>query len=153
MRAVRQINGVGIWSGQLRYGDAGEVAEAAAELEALGYSALWIPDIGGDVFGAVERLMRATASATIATGILNLWMHPPGEAAEAHDRLTRTYGDRFLVGIGVSHPPLIDADEPGRRQHRRAAAGHRPPDTPRKCMPAHRAGRGMFRALETWVHP
>jgi probable F420-dependent oxidoreductase len=98
----------------LRYGDAGEVAEAATELEELGYSALWIPDVGGDVFGAVERLMQATTSETISTGILNLWKHSAEETAEAHDRLTRTYGDRFLVGIGVSHAALIDADDPGR---------------------------------------
>ncbi len=111
---MREISGVGIWSGQLRYGDPGEVAEAAAELEALGYAALWIPDVGGDVFGAVEHLLKATTSAAIATGILNLWMHSAEETAEAHDRLTGTYGDRFLVGIGVSHAVLIDANEPGR---------------------------------------
>jgi probable F420-dependent oxidoreductase len=118
---VQEISGVGIWSFQLRYGDAGEIAEAAAELEALGYSALWIPDIGGDVFEAVERLMSATASATIATGILNLWMHSPAETAEAHRRLTAAHGDRFLVGIGVSHAALIDANEPGRYRQPLAA--------------------------------
>jgi len=114
MTPVHNISGVGIWSGQLRYGDPGEIAEAAAELEALGYSALWVPDVGGDVFGAVERLLEATSSATIATGILNLWMHSADETAAAHDRLTRAHGDRFLVGIGVSHAVLIDANEPGR---------------------------------------
>jgi len=114
MAPVHEISGVGIWSGDLRYGDAGEVAEAATELEELGYSALWIPDVGGDVFGAVERLLEATSSAIVATGILNLWMHPAEETAEAHDRLTRAHGDRFLVGIGVSHAVLIDANEPGR---------------------------------------
>jgi probable F420-dependent oxidoreductase len=109
-----EITGTGIWSSGLRYGDPAEAAEAAAELEELGYSALWIPDIGGDVFGAVERLMVATRRATIATGILNLWMHSPGETASAHDRLAAAHGDRFLVGIGVSHAPLIDSIEPGR---------------------------------------
>jgi probable F420-dependent oxidoreductase len=113
MSRVNTLNGVGIWSGQLRYGDAGEVAEAAAELDELGYSALWIPDVGGDVFGAVERLLSATKSATVATGILNLWKHSAEETAEAHTRLSAAHGDRFLVGIGVSHAALIDAAEPG----------------------------------------
>jgi len=99
---------------QLRYGDAGEIAEAAAELEELGYSALWVPDVGGDVFGAVEHLMGATRSVTIATGILNLWMHSPEETAQGHERLTAAYGDRFLVGIGVSHAALVDANSSGR---------------------------------------
>ena len=41
------LAGVGVWSSQLRYGDAGEAAEAAAELEELGFTALWIPDEQG----------------------------------------------------------------------------------------------------------
>jgi probable F420-dependent oxidoreductase len=75
---------------------------------------LWFPDVGGEVFGVVERLMAATKAATIATGILNLWMHSAQETAEAHARLTAAHGDRFLLGIGVSHAALIDAREAGR---------------------------------------
>jgi probable F420-dependent oxidoreductase len=113
---MNRLSGTGIWSGGLRYGDPAEVAEAATELDELGYSALWIPDIGGDVFDAVERLMAATRTATVATGILNLWMHTAEETTGSHARLTAAHGDRFLVGIGVSHAPLIDAGEPGRYQ-------------------------------------
>jgi len=40
------LTGVGIWSHQLRYGDKAQSADAAAELEELGYRALWIPDVG-----------------------------------------------------------------------------------------------------------
>ena len=108
-----RLSGTGIWSGGLRYGDAGEAVEAAAELESLGYSALWIPDAGGDLFDAIERLLGATARITVATGILNLWMHTPEETAEAFARFTDLYGERLLVGIGVSHAPLIDARRAG----------------------------------------
>jgi probable F420-dependent oxidoreductase len=86
----------------------------AAELEQLGYAALWIPDVGGDLFTSVELLMGATRQTTIATGILNLWMHTAEETAQQHARLTAAHGDRFLVGIGVSHQPLIDRKEAGR---------------------------------------
>ncbi len=109
-----ELTGVGIWSSQLRYGDASESAEAAAELDELGFPALWIPDVGGPVLDAVARLLAATRRTVIATGILNLWMHAPGEVAESHAELTAEHGDRFLLGIGVSHAPLIDAGQPGR---------------------------------------
>jgi hypothetical protein len=56
----------------LRYGDSAEAAAIAAELESLGYSALWVPDVGGDLFGPLENLLGATTKATIATGILNV---------------------------------------------------------------------------------
>jgi probable F420-dependent oxidoreductase len=109
-----RLTGTGVWAFQLRYGDPGEISNLASELEELGYSALWIPDIGGDVFGAVEHLLGATRRCVVATGILNLWMHTPAETATHHARLAEEYGDRWLAGIGVSHAPLIDAGEPGR---------------------------------------
>ncbi|KUI23472.1 LLM class F420-dependent oxidoreductase [Mycobacterium sp. GA-1285] len=107
------LAGVGIWSSQLRYGDHGEAAEAAAELEDLGFSALWIPDVGGPVLDSVENLLSATKRVVIATGILNLWMHEPADVAARYASLTDTHGERFLLGIGVSHAPLIDFKEPG----------------------------------------
>lgn len=113
---TNDLSGTGIWSSQLRYGERAEAVDAAAELESLGYSALWVPDVGGDLFDVLDALLGATEQATIATGILNLWMHTPDESAAAYDRMTRTYGRRLLVGIGVSHAPLIDRKEPGRYQ-------------------------------------
>ena len=92
----------------LRYGEPGPAAEAAAELESLGYSALWIPDVGGDLFGSLANLLGATSTVTIATGILNVWMHSADDAAAAHARLTAEHGPRYLCGIGISHRPFID---------------------------------------------
>jgi probable F420-dependent oxidoreductase len=115
------LSGIGVWSHHLRYGDPAESADAAAELESLGYTAVWIPDVGGPVFDAVEHLLGATETMVVATGILNLWMHTPEDTAAAYARLTAEHGERFLLGIGVSHAPLIDATEAGRYRHPLAA--------------------------------
>ncbi len=111
---MAKLDGVGIWSSQLRYGDSAESADSAAELETLGYTALWIPDVGGPVFDSVANLMGATERVVVATGILNLWMHEPADVANAYHELVGDHGDRFLMGIGVSHAPLVDAGDPGR---------------------------------------
>jgi probable F420-dependent oxidoreductase len=108
------LAGVGVWSSQLRYGDPSESAEAAAELDELGFTALWIPDVGGPVLEAVGHLLAATQRTVIATGILNLWMHSPTDVAASYAALTDEHGQRFLLGIGVSHAPVIDAGNPGR---------------------------------------
>jgi probable F420-dependent oxidoreductase len=108
------LSGVGVWSSQLRYGNPDEAAEAAAELEELGFSALWIPDVGGPVLDSVDHLLASTKHTVIATGILNLWMHDPSDVAATYASLTKAHGERFLLGIGVSHAPLIDSKEPGR---------------------------------------
>jgi probable F420-dependent oxidoreductase len=106
---------IGIWSAALRYGDRGEGRDAASELESLGFGTLWLPGgIGGDIFEAVAALLEATSRVALATGIVNLWMHQPAEVAEAHARITSAHPDRFLLGVGVSHAPLVDADHPGR---------------------------------------
>lgn len=112
--------GTGIWSSELRYGDPDVSAQAAGELEAAGFTALWVPDIGGDLFASVENLLSATSTITVATGILNLWMHEPEVTAERFHALTETYGQRVLFGIGVSHAPLINSVEPD--QYRRPLA-------------------------------
>ncbi|MCJ2186609.1 TIGR03620 family F420-dependent LLM class oxidoreductase [Novosphingobium beihaiensis] len=106
--AVPAIGKTGIWSLELRFGDKGQANEAAAELDELGYGALWIP--GGIDSGApadVQRLLGVTRRATIATGILNLWKHEPVELAAWFASLDEAEKARTLLGIGVSHGPLI----------------------------------------------
>jgi probable F420-dependent oxidoreductase len=109
-----RLSGTGIWSGMLRYGDPAAAAAAATELEAQGWSALWIPDVGGDLWTPLGNLLDATSTVTIATGILNIWMHTPEESAAEHARLTAMHGPRYLCGIGISHRPFIDhVNSPG----------------------------------------
>ena len=112
MPPARTLDGTGVWSPELRYGDPSEAADLAAELEALGFSALWVPDVGGDLFGSLEHLLSATSRAVIATGILNVWMHTAADVGAWRQGLDDDERDRLLLGIGVSHAMLIDA-QPG----------------------------------------
>lgn len=99
----------GIWSRELRYNpDRGARAAAAAELEDLGYGAIFIPDAGGDVLGAAEHLLAATRRIAVATGVLNIWMHDPAEVASRHADIRARFGPRFLLGLGNSHAPLVE---------------------------------------------
>ncbi|TDU04823.1 hypothetical protein EDD99_3299 [Streptomyces sp. 846.5] len=99
------VGRAGIWSVELRLGDPGEISERAAELDELGYGALWIPGLGGgDVLGDSERLLKATRDLTVATGILSIWRHDSDQIAAGHHRLQQTYGRRLITGLGVSDP-------------------------------------------------
>jgi probable F420-dependent oxidoreductase len=103
-----ELGRFGIWSGQLRRADPAAIDEAAAELDELGFGAIWFPGgHGGDVFGDAARLLEATSRATVATGILNVWMHTPTETATGHATLNREHPGRFLLGLGVSHEPAV----------------------------------------------
>ncbi len=114
MNPLVPTGSTGVWSAELRYGDGQRAVEAAAELESLGYAALWVPDVGGDLFARLAALLGATRSISVATGILNLWLHPAAEVVAARAGLVAAHGDRLLLGIGVSHAALIDAAGPAR---------------------------------------
>jgi probable F420-dependent oxidoreductase len=102
------LGAVGVWSRDLRYHeDRGAVADAAAELEELGYGALFLPDIGGDVLGDVEHVLDATRSVAVVTGILNIWMHDPAAIAAGCAGVEARHPDRFLLGLGASHASLV----------------------------------------------
>jgi probable F420-dependent oxidoreductase len=93
---------------ELRYGDPGQTAGAAAELEALGYGALWIPGgMGGDLLNDVSRLLSATRTVAVATGILNIWKHNAREVGVWWRALPGGQRARFLLGLGVSHGATV----------------------------------------------
>ncbi|HXM54595.1 MAG TPA: LLM class F420-dependent oxidoreductase [Candidatus Dormibacteraeota bacterium] len=105
-----ELGKIGIWSWAIREEGA---EEAAAELEQLGYGALWFPN-SPTAFERARALLEATERISVATGIVSIWTHPPDRAAAAHHELTRDHPGRFVLGLGVSHPHLVDAEQPGR---------------------------------------
>lgn len=99
---------VGVWSMELRFGDKAESARGAAEIEGLGYGAIWVPGgIGGDITGDLDHLLNATSRIPVATGILNIWKHEPAEIAAWFQALPDNHRSRVMLGLGVSHGPLI----------------------------------------------
>lgn len=104
----QRLGQIGIWSGELRQVDPVLVAEAAAELDELGFGGLWIPGAtGGDLLTDVSRLLAATRKATIATGILNIWKHDAHDVGVWWHTLSTEHQARFLLGLGVSHGAII----------------------------------------------
>jgi probable F420-dependent oxidoreductase len=107
-RLRTRLGRIGVWSLELRFGDPGQAVDAAAELDELGFGALWIPGgVGGDVLGDVSRLQSATRNTVIATGILNIWKHDAREVGAWWSALPAHRKERMLLGLGVSHGPLI----------------------------------------------
>jgi probable F420-dependent oxidoreductase len=84
-------------------------AETAQRIEALGYSALWIPEtVGRDPFVHAAWLLANTTSLILATGIANIYHREPGVMAAAQKTLAEQSGNRFLLGMGVSHKPMVE---------------------------------------------
>lgn len=104
------IGRVGLWTFQLDLQPAARAQEAAAEIERLGYGAIWIPEaLGREPFTSAGLLLAGTRRIAVATGIANIWARDAMATAAAQRTLTEAYPDRFLLGIGVSHRPMVEA--------------------------------------------
>ena len=84
----------------------------AQRLEALGYESLWVPEFfGREPFATVSYLLARTERLRVATGIVNVYSHDALLAAQARHTLAELSGGRFVLGLGVSHPPMAEAHE------------------------------------------
>lgn len=104
-----QLGKIGIWTRQLDDQPAAKAQEAAAELERLGFGALWFGEaVGREALTNAGLLLAATRRMVVATGIANIYARDPMAAASGQKTLTEAYPGRFLLGLGVSHVSLVE---------------------------------------------
>lgn len=89
---------IGVWRG------AEISSDLAAEIERLGYGAIWVGSSPAAELVGVERLLAATSTIQVATGIVNIWQADPVVTAASYHRLEAKHPGRFLLGVGAGHP-------------------------------------------------
>jgi probable F420-dependent oxidoreductase len=100
---------VGLWTRQLDARPAAEAQETVAELESLGYPAVWIPEaVDREVLTHAALLLAGTATIVVATGIARVHARNPRTAALAQLMLTERFPNRFLFGLGAGHPLTVE---------------------------------------------
>jgi probable F420-dependent oxidoreductase len=88
---------------------AAKAQETARQLEELGYGALWFGEaVGREALANAGLLLAATKRMVIATGIANIYARDAFAMAAGQKTLAEAYPDRFLLGLGVSHIPLVE---------------------------------------------
>ncbi len=109
-QSLERLRGtVGIWTATHESLAASRSGEVAAELESLGYAAMWVPEAWGrEAFTSAGLLLSRTSTMVIATGIANIWARDAVSAANAARTLNAAFDERFLLGLGVSHRPLVE---------------------------------------------
>ena len=86
-----------------------DAAATAKRIESLGYGTLWIPEsLGKSPVALSSWLLANTTSLNIATGIINIYHREPGVTVAAQKTLAEQSAGRFLLGMGVSHQPLVE---------------------------------------------
>jgi probable F420-dependent oxidoreductase len=80
------------------------------EIEAAGFTSAWFPGMNSAAdLAAVEPMLAATDRLVIGTGIASVWTWTPAELARETSRLAAAYPGRFILGLGVSHAPGVEA--------------------------------------------
>lgn len=104
-----ELGRVGVWLGSIGWQTAAAEQEAVAELEELGYGAVWHPEgIGGkETFSHSAILLAGSKRIVVATGIANIYARDPLAMKAGHYGLCEAFPDRFLLALGVSHKPSV----------------------------------------------
>lgn len=106
---AKRLGRVGAWSFEVERLSASAARDLVRELEGLGIDSLWIPEALGskEVFAHAALLLGASERLVIATGIANMWARDATAMANGTRALAEAYPGRFLLGIGVSHAPVV----------------------------------------------
>ena len=81
----------------------------ALRLEELSFDTLWLPELfGRDPIGLAGYLIALTKRMNIGIGIANIYVRDYVCAAQIRQTLAELSGGRFILGLGVSHPTLIE---------------------------------------------
>jgi probable F420-dependent oxidoreductase len=85
-----------------------QLIDLAQQTERLGYGALWYPEVlSYESFSLGSFLLTQTQTLVIASGIANIYARDATAAKQGQHTLCKLSGGRFLLGLGVSHVPLV----------------------------------------------
>ncbi|MFF7964615.1 LLM class F420-dependent oxidoreductase [Streptomyces sp. NPDC007903] len=104
-----EIGRYGVWSLGLRNEDPGrrgEIGEAAAELQELGYGTAWLGGSSAPVHAL--PLLEKTDRLIVGTSIQSIWQYDAGESAAGYAEVEAAHPGRFLLGLGMSHAKLAE---------------------------------------------
>jgi len=106
---AERLGRVGAWTFDIERLTASAARDYVRELERLGIGTLWIPESLGskEVFAHAGLLLAASDKLVIATGIANIWARDATAMANGNRALCEAYPGRFLLGVGVSHAPVV----------------------------------------------
>jgi probable F420-dependent oxidoreductase len=107
---VRDFGRFGLWIQAGRWpAAANELAEAAQEIESLGYGSVWVGGHPGDDLVLPEAILAATTALVVGTSIIDVWRSDPGVAGASHRRVQGQFPGRFYLGLGSGHAPAVEA--------------------------------------------
>jgi probable F420-dependent oxidoreductase len=106
-----RVGRVGVWLGSIGLMPADAERAAIARIERLGFGAAWFGEAPSnrEALSHAALLLEASERLVIATGIANIWARDATAAINGANTLNEGWGERFLLGLGVSHAPAVES--------------------------------------------
>src|SRR5208282_4316075 len=79
------------------------------ETEDAGYCGVFIPEANNDALMCSLSVANATKRISIATWIVDIYLREPTLCAAAAEMVQDAAAGRFILGLGVSHRPALEA--------------------------------------------
>jgi probable F420-dependent oxidoreductase len=100
---------LGVWYSTDKLGTAEAIRGLAQTVEKLGYSVLWYPEARGFESMSVGGFMLgSTSTLKIGSSIASIYARDAFTARRGMISLNELYGGRFILGLGVSHVPMVE---------------------------------------------
>jgi probable F420-dependent oxidoreductase len=105
---MRQLGRLGVWYPIDRL-DAAGIKRLLRTIEDLGYSTFWYPEaLGYESLSIASFMLANTERLIIGSSIANIYARDPFTARRGLRTLSGLYEDRFILGLGVSHAPMVE---------------------------------------------
>jgi 5,10-methylenetetrahydromethanopterin reductase len=88
---------------------AAEVQAIAREAEDTGFDAIFSAEVNNDVMATAQLMGAATQRIAVGTWIANIYLRHSYVCAQGAALIADATGGRFILGLGVSHPPVNKA--------------------------------------------
>ncbi|MGB6179736.1 MAG: TIGR03620 family F420-dependent LLM class oxidoreductase [Rhodococcus sp. (in: high G+C Gram-positive bacteria)] len=100
---------IGLWTGTLDGVPVSEARDVIGEVEAQGWHSLWFGEAyGREALTAAQVYLSASTELVVGTGIASIYARDAVATASAARTLHAASNGRFVLGLGVSHAPLVE---------------------------------------------
>ena len=100
---------LGVWYSADKHADPSAIVAFVQSVEKLGYDTVWYPESRGyESFTIAGFMLSHTTRLKIGSSIASIYARDAFTSRRGMISLNQLYGDRFILGLGVSHPPMVE---------------------------------------------
>jgi probable F420-dependent oxidoreductase len=104
-----ELGRLGVWYSSDKHANVAAISAFVKTVEKLGYGTLWYPESRGyESFSVGGYMLSQTKTLKLGSSIASIYARDAFTSRRGMISLNQLYGDRFILGLGVSHVPMVE---------------------------------------------